>query len=110
MAEPVPLTIGGKSFSCVRLANADFKDVAAIYVVLCVGEGGSWTVLDVGQSGELGARIDSHDRRECWSGNCPGGNIWVCVYPMPSSRYTKQDRRQLERSIRDQYRPACGKR
>lgn len=110
MADTANVTIGGLSFACVRLANADFADVAAIYVILCVDQNGGWTVLDVGQSGELGTRIDSHDRQGCWSRNCPSGNIWVCVYCMPSNKYTKEDRMRLEKTLRDQYNPSCGKR
>ncbi len=110
MAAPTQVTISNRSFLCVPLAQADFRDVAAVYVILCVAQGGSWTVLDVGQTGELGGRIDSHDRRECWSRNCPSGSIWVCVYPMPSDRYTAQDRRDLEAEVRRQYNPPCGQR
>lgn len=102
------LTIGGKSFACVKLSEADFKDVAAIYVVICVDAQGQWTVLDVGQSGQVGTRIDDHDRRDCWTRNCKN-NIWVCVHTMPSSRFTKQDREQLESQLRTQYKPVCGK-
>ena len=109
-SESVPVTIGGLGFRCVTLSDADFADRAAIYVIICVGEGGKWTVLDVGQSGEVGSRIDSHDRKACWSKNCPSGNIWVCVYSMPSSQYTKEDRLQLERKLRQQYNPSCGTR
>jgi len=102
--------IGGMPFACVPLAQADFEDIAATYVVLCVAPGGEWKVLDVGETGALGDRIDSHDRKDCWRRNCLGGNIWVCVYPMPSDQHTPEDRRVLERAIRLQYRPPCGKR
>lgn len=110
MADSANVTIGGYSFICVRLADADFADIAAIYVVLCVDQNSQWTVLDVGQSGELGSRIDSHDRRGCWSRNCPSGNIWVCVYRMPSNQYTKEDRLRVEKSLRSQFNPPCGQR
>jgi len=104
------VSIGGRTFSCVKLSDADFKDVAAIYVILCVAQDGSWTVLDVGQSGAVGSRIDTHDRQACWKKNCSNNNIWVCVYPMPSSKYTKQDREELESYLRNKYSPPCGKR
>lgn len=104
------VTIGGRIFSCVRLSEANFKDVASIYVILCVAQDGSWAVLDVGQSGEVGSRIDAHNRQDCWKSNCPNNNIWVCVYPMPSSQYSRQDREQLESYLRSQYNPLCGKR
>jgi len=104
------VTIGGRTFVCVKLSEADFTDVAAGYVILCVAQDRSWTVLDVGQSGELGSRLDDHDRKLCWTRNCPNNNIWVCVYRMPSPQYTKQDREQFEEELRNQYRPPCGKR
>lgn len=110
-AQTANVTIGGYPFVCVSLANADFKDVAVIYVILCVDKDGSWKVLAVGQTGELGDRIDSHDRKTCWQNNCSNKNIWVCVYRMPSDKYTKQDRLKVEKHIRDTYGPLpCGKR
>ena len=109
MADSVNINIQGRPFVCVRLADANFTDVAAIYVILFVELNGKWTVLDVGQSGELGTRIDSHDRRDCWSQNCPSRNIWVCIYRMPSNQYTKEDRLKVEKALRDQYKPSCGK-
>ena len=104
------VTIGGRTFVCVRLSEADFTDVAAVYVILCVAENGSWAVLDVGQSGQVGSRIDDHNRRACWAKNCANNNVWVCVYRMSSSQYTRQDREKLEQELRDLYRPPCGKR
>ena len=100
------LTIGGYSFQCVSLSTAEFTDIAAVYVILCVASGGSWTVLDVGQTGELGSRIDNHDRRTCWQRNCASKNIWVCVRSMPN----RDDRLRVEREIRNQYDPPCGER
>ena len=108
--KPILVTIGNLAFQCVRLSEADFKDIAAIYVIICVDKDGIWKVLDVGQTGELGERIDNHDRKKCWKDNCPNKNIWVCIYKMPSDKYTKQDRLDLEKKLRDQYNPPCGKR
>jgi len=67
------VTIREYLFVCVPSAQADFSGMAAIYVILCVAQDGSWTVLDVGQSGQVGTRIDDHDRRVCWERNCPNG-------------------------------------
>lgn len=107
---PTNVTIGGLPFTCVPLAQADFADVAAIYVTLCVAKDGSSTVLDVGQSGELGSRIASHDRRACWERNCPNQNIWVCAYSMPTQHYSKQQRADLESTLRARFQPPCGNR
>ena len=107
---PVSLPFGGRSFTCVRLAEANFKDLAAIYIILSVGEDRKYTVIDVGQSGELGTRIDSHDRMDYWKRNCPTGNIWVCAYPMPTDTYSKDDRLKFEQALRHEYNPHCGDR
>ncbi|MFC1485746.1 hypothetical protein ACFL55_01815 [Candidatus Latescibacterota bacterium] len=102
------LTIGERTFVCVLLDEADFSDAAAVYVILCVKKEGNTTVLDVGQSGQVGSRIDSHDRKTCWDQKCSSNNIWVCVHKMPSSNYTKQDREEFESHLRDKYNPPCG--
>lgn len=110
MVEPTNLTIDGYAFACVRLSDADFKDVAAIYVIICVASGGSWTVIDVGQTGQLGTRIDTHERIDCWGKKCPNGNIWVCIHRMPSDKYTEEDRRKREKEIRSKHTNLCGER
>jgi hypothetical protein len=97
-------------FVCVPLAEANFADRAAIYVIICVAADKTWTVLDVGQSGEVGSRIDAHDRGECWKRNCPSGNIWVCVHRMPTSTFTKEQRLARESAIRTATKPKCGSR
>ena len=104
------VTIGGLSFRCVKLIEANFDDRAAVYVVLCVDGNGKWKVLDVGQSGSVGSRIDSHDRRDCWETRCTSGTLWVCIYPMPSSAYSEQDRLKVENGLRQHYKPPCGER
>jgi hypothetical protein len=104
------LTIGGTTFVCAMLSEADFTDVAAVYAILCVAQDGTWIVLDVGQSGQTGSRIYDHDRKACWARNCANNNVWVCIFRMPSSRYTREDREKFEAELRTQYRPPCGRR
>lgn len=101
------LTIYNLPFLCTPLKEADFNDFAAIYVVLCVVDGKT-KVLDVGQSGEVGTRINNHTRMECWKKNCPTGNIWVCIYKTPTIVITKDERLRLETKIRNYYNPTCG--
>lgn len=107
---PTNVTLGGHPFVCVPSAQADFSDVAAIYVILCVAQDGTWTVLDVGQSGQVGSNIDDHDRKGCWKRHCPNRKVWVCVHRMPRSQYTKQQREQFESAFRTRLNPTCGKR
>jgi len=105
-SKSVNLTIEGYPFISVPLSDADFNDKAAIYVIICVAQNGSWKTLDVGQSGKLGSRIDSHDRKDSWLKRCQ--NIWVCVYQMPSNKYTKEERLRVEKILRQKLSPACG--
>ncbi|TAL70092.1 MAG: hypothetical protein EPN82_05635 [Bacteroidetes bacterium] len=106
----VNVTISNLNCYCVPLVEADFKDIAAIYIILCVNSDKSWTVIDVGQSGELGERINNHDRIDCWKRKCLNNNIWVCIYPMPTLKYTKENRLKLESELRSKYHNLCGKR
>lgn len=113
--QSVTVSIAGLAFECVPLGQADFGDEAAVYVILCVSEGGSWQVLDVdarvldvGQTAQLGSRMASHERKPAWQANCPNKNIWVAVLRMPSALYSDTDRRELEKRLRQQYSPPCG--
>ena len=109
--QPTNVTIGNFAFVCVPLSIANFLDVAAVYVILCVGATGKWNILDVGQTGGLGDRIDSHERRSCWERHCRGKNIWVGVYKMPSDKNSESDRLNVEAWIRTTYGPLpCGTR
>lgn len=103
------INVDGILFVCVPLAEADFKNVAAVYVIICLVRGKGWKVIDVGQAGKLGNRIDYHDREECWRENCEG-EVWVCVHLMPTDEYSKEDRLELENSIRQKRDLPCGKR
>jgi hypothetical protein len=95
----VPVNIAGQEFKCSQLAFVDFADANAIYVVICVAPGGSWTVLDVGEGAELSVRRDK------WSPACPNQNVWVCVY----STNDPGSRGQLKDHIKKQYLPSNGK-
>ncbi len=81
---------------------------AAVYVIICRKSDQKNYVTDVGESGETGKRIATHERRPCWERNC-NGTLSVYLRYMPTSEgYTAADRRQLERKIRQQYDPPCG--
>ncbi|OIO76452.1 MAG: hypothetical protein AUJ85_00420 [Elusimicrobia bacterium CG1_02_37_114] len=110
MTETANVTIDDYPFVCVPLFQSDFKEVAAIYVIICVKSGGSWSIIDVGQSGQLGNRIDHHDRIKCWGEKCSTENIWVCIHKMPSDKYTIEDRRRREKEIRSKHTGLCGER
>jgi len=111
MTKSLELNIDGKNCICVPLSDANFADIAAIYVIICINRvGNTYTVIDIGQTGELGTRINNHDRETCWKRKCPNGNIWVCIYKTPTNLYTKQQRLDLEHQWRAKYNNLCGER
>jgi len=80
---------------------------AAVYVIICKTAEGENHVKDVGESGEVGVRIGSHDRKSCWEKNC-NGTLGVYLRYMPSPDYSPEERRALEQKIRNQCKPPCG--
>jgi hypothetical protein len=99
------MTVGRYQFARVPLSQADFSDTSAVYVILC-DSGESSRVIDVGETGELGTRIDNHERRDCWARSCQNGTLWVGVYPMRGQ--TRATRLAVEAELRQQYNPPCG--
>jgi hypothetical protein len=97
------IIIAEKPFDCVKLSEADFSYVIAIYVILCIQENGDWTVLDVGKKEQLTHWADNPDMKEIWTKNCPENNIWVGACPMPPCSSTTQDFERVEAAIRKQY-------
>lgn len=101
------MKISGYDFEGPYTDTAKLKNVAGVYVVLCKQANSRWHVIDVGESGDVKDRIDNHDRKDCWKRNCQG-TIGVAV--LYTSGWTADQRRVLERKIRDEFSPPCGKR
>jgi hypothetical protein len=69
----------------------------------------SYEVLDIGQSGESGVRLDTHDRRDCWYNRKPANKTILFKFAaMPSDSYDETDRRILECCLRAHTKPPCG--
>ena len=97
------MTVSGYKFDGPYKIGERVIDRAAIYVILDRNS----KVIDVGQSGELGTRLLSHDRKPCWDRN---GGKWFVIKWMPSDKYSREDREKLENYIRSDKTPPCGKR
>jgi len=91
----------GYSFDGPYEIGKKLVDRAAVYLVLA----GNDKVIDVGQSGETGTRLVSHERKPCWDRN---GGKWFCIRWMPSDRYSREDRERVEHDIRINESPTCG--
>lgn len=88
------------------LSNFKAIDRAAVYAILCKGSNGEYTPLYIGETGELGTRLETHNKKDCWRKNCKG-ILYVAIYYTPSSFYTAEDRRKIERELIAQYRLIC---
>lgn len=85
------------------LRTTSFNNVPAVYVVYTV-IGSSTVWLDVGETDKLGERIPNHERRECWSRNSQGKEIYIAVMQV----HDEFSRRNIESDLRNRLLPMCG--
>jgi len=90
------------------LSRTDLIDRAAVYVILCSRLDGKYDVIYIGETGQAGTRLSNHERAVCWSRNC-SSSLYVAVFWVPSDRYSADDRRSIEKKLRDQYGPSCNR-
>ena len=65
----------------------------------------SWSVVDIGQSGDVNDRVGNHDRSECWRRQ---GYRELQVAVLYTPGWTETQRVALEQELRRQYSPSCG--
>ncbi|TVQ79775.1 MAG: hypothetical protein EA380_04035 [Phycisphaeraceae bacterium] len=101
------IRIKGYDFEGPYTHTANLRNAAGVYVVLDYRSDEKWWVIDVGESEDVRARIESHDRKSCWERHRQG-TLGVAV--LYTSGWTAEQRRQLESQIRIEYTPPCGDR
>lgn len=77
------------------------KNLPGIYVILGNNGGDNWEVVDVGESDDVRWRVENHDRKKDWQRQ-------ELATLAVAALYTRDDRRELEREIRNFYTPLCG--
>ncbi len=83
------------------------EDRSGVYVVLCPTQQNCYRVIDVGESAQVKARVETHDRKDCWQRNC-GVTLYVAVLYTPNLQ--QPGRSAIEQEIRREYSPPCGER
>ena len=69
----------------------------------------SYKLLDIGQSGEAGPRLDTHNRKDCWINNKPPNKTIIYKFArMSSENFDETARRIVECCLRAHTRPPCG--
>jgi hypothetical protein len=94
----------GYTFEGAWTDAENLRNQGGVYVIWCKS-GENWSVLDVGESGEVKDRAMNHGRRDCWTRHCRGTIYYSATYTLG---LTQDQRRQIERQIRQQENPPCG--
>lgn len=77
------------------------KNLPGVYVILGNNGGDNWEVVDVGESDDVRWRVENHDRKKDWQRQ-------ELATLAVAALYTRDDRGELEREIRNFYAPLCG--
>ena len=85
----------------LRIDNLEYRP--GVYVV-CNSRS---EVIDIGQSDQVRARVDRHDREECWIPYTQWAVLHFYVY---YDVLDELQRRNIEGRLRWIYQPPCGKR
>lgn len=98
------IEIVGYDFEGPYLYTSSLSNRSGVYVILTPTSNSNYKVLDVGESAHVKTRVETHNRTTCWNRNANNGGIRYAAY------YTGEAQRMsIERKIRDQYDPPCGK-
>jgi hypothetical protein len=87
------------------LPLAALPRVAGLYAVLGVRSPSGYPVIDIGESEDICARVQAHDRKDCWERH---GAVAFAAHQM--ARSTKEERLALESLLRKNFNPSCGQR
>jgi len=103
------MQIGNYNFdNPVPLMNFNSVNQAAIYAILGKNFDGNFTLIYIGESSELGTRIDtSHHKYRAWLNNYSLANLFVSILWTPSKVCSKQQRFALESELINLYNPIC---
>ncbi len=101
----------------MQIGNYDFEgpylledypsiDRAAVYAILCKNNSNRYYVIYIGETGQLGTRLPTHHKKECWHRHCQN-DLYVAIFWTPSSDYSPEDRRRIEEELINIYEPVC---
>lgn len=84
-------------------------DRAGIYAILAKRVDGTYDIIYIGESGELGTRIGpNHHRWDCWQRHS-GYGLQFAYRLYPASGYTKDQRLEIEKRLIDLNNPICNR-
>lgn len=99
------ITIGNLIFEGPFTNTAQLQAKSGVYVILGRnGQQENWKVVDVGESGDLRNRVDTHDRESSWK------RQGCSVLAVAAYYCAEAERMRVEAALRQQYNPPCGER
>jgi hypothetical protein len=96
------INIGGYNFDGPYGHTKDIENASGVYAILGRSGTSPWSIVDVGESGALRDRIDTHDRSPCWRRR-GHAQLAAAVLYVP-----ERQRMAIEQQLRGQLNPPCG--
>lgn len=98
------ITIANYQFNGPFTSTDDLQNQSGVYVILGRNSANdSWSPVDAGESERVKERVETHDRKPCWTGRKFQTLAAATFYA------TERDRMALEKIVRDTYNFPCGK-
>jgi hypothetical protein len=98
------ITVGRFNFEGPYTNTNLLRDNSGVYAVHCHRDN-AYFLIDVGESATVKTRVENHDRKDCWAGNCAGA-LTVSVLYTPGQQ--QAGRMAIEQELRNQFNPPCG--
>ena len=99
----MPITLGQYNFDGPFTSTGQVMNRSGVYAVLTRSNGAaSYNVVDIGESGDVRSRLDTHDRSACWTRNNVGQLSVAILY------CDERTRMLAETALRARYSPVCG--
>src|SRR5438874_689001 len=100
------INIGNYAFEGPFTNPASLSNASGVYSVLTRPAGnGTYSVVDIGESGSVRDRVMSHDRTPSWSRCVQSGGLCYAAYYCD-----ERARMSIEKALRTAYNPPCGDR
>lgn len=95
------ITVGRFTFEGPFTDTRNLRNTSGVYCILDA-VGGRNNVVDIGESADVRARVNGHDRKACWSRNSRGTLMVAAFYTGATDRFL------VEQELRRLFNPPCG--
>jgi hypothetical protein len=99
------INIGNYGFDGPFMSTSGLMSRSGVYSILGRhNELELWTLVDIGEAGDVRDRVECHDRKDCWKGRGYPSLSVAAFY------CDERTRMRIELELRAQYNPPCGDR